>query len=233
MVRTENYLTEVLVFLFPVVLFSIFLCIKLLLPDTYVSLIQEDSEIEYTQAFFYFLSSMLSSYVSIKFLKNKLAWHGLLYGMLAIGLLFISLEEISWGQRMFNIASPAYFESHNVQQEISLHNLDVLQSKLHKIYILLGAYGAFAWILASLFLSGLKANDSHIVNFVVPDWFISSYFFFTFLIYVLFDYISPPYEGGFLLWRDQEPVELLLSLGFFSFVASNYLRLQLCLSRPA
>jgi hypothetical protein len=174
---------------------------------------------------------MLSSYVSIKFLKNKLTLHGFLYGLLAIGLLFVCIEELSWGQRILKIASPSYFERHNIQQEITLHNLDVVQPRLVRIYILVGAYGAFAWIFASLFFPRLKEDDRHILNFVIPDWFISSYFFFTFFIYTLLEYISRPYPGGFLLWRDQEPVELLLSLGFFSFVVTNCLKLRLCLTR--
>jgi hypothetical protein len=207
---------------------------KLVLPNVYISLIQEDSVTEYMQVVFYLISSIIAFLVSKKFLCNKMTLNGVLYGILAIGLLLISLEEVSWGQRIFNIANPAYFEQHNAQNEISLHNLKVVQPKLHKIYILIGTYGAFAWIFAYLFMSRAKANYHHIVNFAVPDWFISSYFFFTFFIYILFDYISHPHPGDFLLWRDQEPMELLLSLGFLSFVATNYIKLRLCptLIRP-
>jgi len=221
---------KIFVFLFPTTLFLIFLCIKLVLPDVYISLIQEDSVIEYMQAVFYLISSIIAFLVSIKFLRNKMTLNGVLYSILAIGLLFIFLEEVSWGQRIFNIANPAYFKQHNVQNEISLHNLKVVQRKLHKIYILIGAYGAFAWIFASLFMSRAKANYCHIVNYAAPDWFISSYFFFTFFIYTLFDYISHPHPGSFLVWRDQEPMELLLSLGFLSFVVTNYVRLRICLT---
>ncbi|MBN1974759.1 MAG: hypothetical protein JW787_14055 [Sedimentisphaerales bacterium] len=224
---------KILVFLFPITLFLIFLCIKLFSPNAYMSFIQEDSVIEYAQALFYFLSSILSFYVSVKFLRNRLTLHGILYSMLAAGLLFVSIEEISWGQRILNIATPAYCKLHNAQREISLHNLDVIQPKIHSIYILVGAYGSFLWIFVSLFLPKSKTDTKHIVNFVVPDWFISPYFFFTFFIYTIFEYISRPYPGGFLACRDQEPAELLLSFGFFSFVVTNYIRLQLFLKRRA
>jgi hypothetical protein len=222
---------KILVFLLPIILFLIFLCMKLLSPDTYVLLIQEDSVIEYVQAFLYFLSSILSILVSITFLKNKLGIHGVLYLILAIGLLLTSLEEISWGQRIFHIANPDYFENHNIQNEISFHNLDVVQPLLHKIYILTGAYGAFAWLFALPFGYRSDAKCRHLLNFVVPDWFISSYFFFVFFIYTLFDYIIKPHAGGFLLWRDQEPIELLLSLGFLSFVVANCINLRICLNQ--
>ncbi len=207
---------KIFIFFFPIALFLIFLCIKVMSPDTYLSLIQEDSIIEYAQAFIYLLSSIILLPVVKYYLKYGLTLHGVLYGILAIGLLFVAIEEISWGQRIFSIEPPDYFKQHNVQNEISLHNLDIVQPLLHKFYILTGAYGAFAW----LFVSRAKTKFRRMVEFVIPDWFISSYFFFVFFIYTLFDYIIHP-SGGFLLWRDQEPVELLLSLGFLSFVATK------------
>jgi hypothetical protein len=188
--------------------------------------VQEDSVIEYAQALFYFISSILSFLVSIKFLKNKLAVHGVLYSILALSLLFIFVEEISWGQRIFNIATFDYFQQNNYQQEISIHNLKIIQIPLLiKIYMLVGAYGSFAWILVRLFAPGAKANFNHIINFVVPDWFISSYFFFVFFIYtwLLFTWMN---SNGFILPEDQEPAELLLSLGFLLFVANNYIKFQ-------
>ena len=221
---------KILVFLFPITLFLIFLCIKLVLPDAYTSLIREDSVIEYSQAVVYLIASTIAFVVSIKFLHGKMRMNGILYGILAIGLLFIFLEEVSWGQRAFKIATPAYFEQHNSQKEISIHNLKIVQCILHKIYLIVGAYGAFAWIVATVFLSKAKTTCCHVAKVVVPDWFVSSYFFFTFFIYFLFEYVSQPHPGSFLVWRDEEPAELFLSLGFLSFVTINYVRLRICLS---
>ncbi len=222
---------KLFVFLFPIALFLIFLCIKLVSPGHYKLIIQEDSAIEYAQAFFYFLSSILSFIVSVKFLKNHIVLHGILYGVLAIGLLFVSIEEISWGQRILNIDTPDYFSQHNVQKEVSFHNLDTFQPHLHGFYILVGAYGAFAWLFVLPFMSRGKMKGCNIVNFVVPDWFISPYFFFVFLIYTLFEHVARPYRGGFLVWRDQEPLELLLSLGFLFFLVTNYIKLRTYLTR--
>jgi hypothetical protein len=165
------------------------------------------------------------------FFGNRLILHGVLYGALSIGLLFVAIEEISWGQRILNIATPAYLEQHNTQKEISLHNLHIVQSKLHTVYILVGAHGAFAWVFLARFFPISKAKCRHVVNYLVPDWFISPYFFFTCFIYMLLEYFYRPYPSGFLVWKDQEAVELLLSIGFFSFVITNYLRLQHCLAK--
>ena len=211
-------------------------------PSTYSLIIQEDSAIEYAQALFYFLSSILSGLIAKKFLKNSLTLHGTLYAILAVGLLFISLEEISWGQRIFNIPNSDYFAQHNVQREISLHNLNTVAHSLHQFYMIVGAYGAFSWILVGLFMDKDKTKCQHLMNFIVPEWFISSYFFFVFFIYTLFDYIRPfavgigisgLQVGTFLQWRDQEPTELLLSLGFLTFTVSNYNKLKTCLKNIA
>lgn len=213
---------KIYIFLFPVILFFIFLGIKLRLPGVYNLLIQEDFLIEYLQVVLYFFSAILSCFVCVKCFQNKLTLHGLLFGLLTTGLFFVFIEELSWGQRIFHLATPAYLELHNHQKEISVHNINFFQPLTHMAFILAGAYGAFAWIFAFLLPGRWKANDLHVVNFIVPNWFISSYFFFTFFIYLLLEYGSPPHPEGFLIWRDQEPAELLLSMGFFSFVLISY-----------
>ncbi len=38
-------------------------------------------------------------------------------------------EEISWGQRMFDIATPEFFMKYNVQQELDIHNLKIFHTK--------------------------------------------------------------------------------------------------------
>lgn len=223
---------KIFVFLLPVTLFLFFLIIKLLFPESYALWVEEDAFVENGQFLFYFLSSILSVFAAIKFTRNKLTLHGVLYGILALGLFFICMEEISWGQRIFNIATPDIFSKHNRQYEMNIHNMDIIgKALLNKIYILIGAYGAFAWIFVLSFMSGIKKKCEHIVNFVVPDWYISPYFIFIFLIYVLLDFMAPT-AGSFLVWKDQEVPELLLSLGFLSFVIDSNIKLKTCLTNP-
>ncbi len=52
-----------------------------------------------------------------------------------LGLLFFFAagEEISWGQRIFGIASPEWFATHNNQEEINVHNLVVSGTKLNRV----------------------------------------------------------------------------------------------------
>lgn len=48
--------------------------------------------------------------------------------LLLLGLFMLGLcgEEVSWGQRLFGFQTPTWFAEHNLQQELTIHNLDVL-----------------------------------------------------------------------------------------------------------
>jgi hypothetical protein len=67
---------------------------------------------------------------------------------LAIDLLFvIGMEEISWGQRIFQMETPSVLKTHNWKGEINFHNVDAFP--LHNAYTVVGFYGlcqtAHAW----------------------------------------------------------------------------------------
>ena len=49
------------------------------------------------------------------------------YLLLGIAFLFAAGEEISWGQRIFNIPVPKAWETINAQKELTIHNLNFLQ----------------------------------------------------------------------------------------------------------
>ncbi len=53
--------------------------------------------------------------------------------LLGLLLFFAAGEEISWGQRIFGIASPEWFSTHNAQEEINVHNLVAGGAKLNKV----------------------------------------------------------------------------------------------------
>jgi hypothetical protein len=57
----------------------------------------------------------------------------LMTALLALFFLFGAGEEISWGQRLFNIESSEFFNQNNAQGEINLHNLVVNDTKLNKV----------------------------------------------------------------------------------------------------
>lgn len=56
-------------------------------------------------------------------------------------------EEVSWGQRIFNIDTPGFFQSYNAQNEMNLHNLKFAGVKINKL-----VFGLILSILVVAFL---------------------------------------------------------------------------------
>lgn len=93
----------------------------------------EDGFVESGSAIFLFAASMLLLYRFFKLFKHKeLFWK---VGVLGLALVFFfgAGEEISWGQRIFNVESSQYFLENNAQGETNLHNLVVEDTKINKL----------------------------------------------------------------------------------------------------
>ena len=67
-------------------------------------------------------------------------------------------EEISWGQRLFNITPGDFFEQHNLQGETNLHNLVVGDHKINKL--IFGKGVALFFIIYLLILTPLYWKES-------------------------------------------------------------------------
>jgi hypothetical protein len=52
---------------------------------------------------------------------------------LALFCFFVAGEEVSWGQRIFNVESSEFFKKNNAQAETNLHNLIVAGVKVNKL----------------------------------------------------------------------------------------------------
>jgi len=91
--------------------------------EAFLTLTKEDGIAEYLTALFLFASAIVFLVKSIRTRRGKN------YKMLAFNLLLFLLfffatgEEISWGQRIFNLRSGDFFLEKNTQDEINFHNL--------------------------------------------------------------------------------------------------------------
>ena len=103
-------------------------------PDYFeFSYTKEDGFAEYVTALLLLSISLLSLYRIFKFYQNKkLLW---LLGTSFFVLIFFfgAGEEVSWGQRLFNIESSTYFLENNAQGETNLHNMVVDGKKVNKL----------------------------------------------------------------------------------------------------
>jgi len=92
----------------------------------------EDGFVEYTTALMLLLISVLCLYRLFTIKNKPLLWKvGI--AMFAILFFFGAGEEISWGQRIFEVESSDFFKENNAQAETNLHNLVVDGKKVNKI----------------------------------------------------------------------------------------------------
>jgi len=223
------------IFLAPLVFIFTIICVKLRAKGWYNMLVREDGPFEVLTALAYLVGCIVAFSMAKEFYRQKSLFWGIAYISLSIGFLFICLEEISWGQRILKMSTPQFFEEHNYQKEINLHNL-AGRYLLHGAYIIVGGYGTFGRVIVEKLLPGrFKA----FADLFVPYWFLITYFFPIFLLYLYYDYLSAmlvtlfgSYLGwdrlgnSFIIGRDQETAEFILSLGFMLFVGINRWRLK-------
>ncbi len=254
--RFSVFLKNKIVFWLPLFLILLFFIFRFIDKEKYFSLIQEDGLIEYLQSFFYLTASIFTLATAGRLLKNKQKKIAFFYFLFSFALFFVAGQEVSWGQRIFNLDNPNFFAQHNTQEEISIHNLGPIQDLLHFGYILIGFFGAFGYFLAQPILKRypkLKKNNNQLL--FLPQPITKLYFFLVALFYFIFDYIREPLVRFLsklpistvdhvgrdtLIWlkinhytvsdwttpQDQEVFEFILAIGVLIFILKNWQRVK-------
>ncbi|MBT76700.1 MAG: hypothetical protein CL798_00755 [Chromatiales bacterium] len=106
-------------------------------PDSYYILVQEDEILEWSTFWAFIGAGGIYLFVAAR------PGFSLTASWFPIGLLlfclFVALEEISWGQRLFGYRPPEYFLQFNYQQEFNLHN--VIETGLRKLSVVVVIFG--------------------------------------------------------------------------------------------
>ncbi|MBD2230054.1 hypothetical protein [Phormidium tenue] len=90
---------------------------------------QEDGVLESLSAVFYFLAAGIFAF-GFKAKTAPLRFWCLFFAVL---LFMVGGEEISWGQRVFGIATPESLESVNLQNEFNIHNIDGIHQHVRMV----------------------------------------------------------------------------------------------------
>ena len=190
-------------------------------------LFTEDGLFEYLTSAIYFGAAAVAIVIALDFKRKGRFMLAAAYTLLTLGLFFVAGEEISWGQRILNIETPSVILESNTQQELTIHNLEPIQRKLHGTYVFVGAYGAFLWLLT---LPRIALLRTCLTPYVVPRWYLATYFLPVFIFYTHIEMATR--ETAWFRHRhpDQEPSEFIMSLGFLLFVLINRYRQILDLS---
>jgi hypothetical protein len=143
----------------------------------------------------------------------------LFFLLLFISLFFAAGEEISWGQRLFNIETPQKFMERNVQDELTIHNLNLfstvessgkVKTGLEKL-LTMNFMFRIATILFGIFLPlgvyhfGFLKRLTKIIKLPVPPISIGIFFLINWIIYRVLhsNILSPEYGFQYLNTADE------------------------------
>ncbi|HVT00844.1 MAG TPA: hypothetical protein VHE53_01250 [Patescibacteria group bacterium] len=185
--------------------------------DMFAKLSQEDHLIENTQV----VVLLLGVYWAVKaakiFLKKHSTINAFIFILVAVALIFVAGDEISWGQRIFHIATPTDLAKINDQKEITVHNIDLFDRYVGVGYMVIGFYGSVMWIIQK-FIKKLKNIP---FTYYIPPWFCSIFFFSAFF-YNFYTRTHPYHHIG--VWS--ESTELMLYSGIMFTLLSIFLNIK-------
>lgn len=178
--------------------------------------LREDGPIEDLSAILFGLSSLCFIIFACRShsLKGKSVSAYFMVACWALLMFVFMGEEISWGQRIFNITSPEILEDINVQNEINLHNMKFMDEYFGGKYRYLSIMMITTGLLLPLFaLSNLGKRIIQRFYFPVAPL-----------------YYAPFFIGAYLYGRYYQPIigseasevrEFLMSVGMFCFAITG------------
>jgi hypothetical protein len=134
------------------VIVVIFYSIILIIPTTRAFATQSLDEY-YPVEIITFIGMFLTGIYGLKLFRGarkvkEPAYIAVFYFLFAVGMLFIAMEEISWGQTFFRINTPLALKEINVQQELNFHNISGLQGRSEFFHVGFGFGGLLGiWLL--------------------------------------------------------------------------------------
>lgn len=215
------------VFSFGIVVFCLYVYLKWSGSEVFYRLDEEDGFIEYAQSILYFVSSFLAFFSIFKLKELKIksfikkAWF-VLFVLSSVGLFILGGEEVSWGQRIFNIQTPESIAEKNYQNEITLHNLENVFEYVYDAYLVLGLYGVFSWLVRYI---PLKFKGIFLYEYFRPflsRWYLVPYFA-VIVGYVIWRFNA--IDNSFDIW--EEAAETFLAAAVFIIFLRNYIYLKL------
>ncbi len=223
---------RLIIFTTPLLLLSFGSALRLRAKPFFFRLLWEDGPVEYLTFFFSFIAGILSLLTAFKAKienpqKIKQKWQLILFKVcffvFGLGLIFVAGEEISWGQRIFNIKTPEEIEQVNLQKELNLHNHPAIFKYVYYGYAVIGYYCAFAWLILAIAkkVTSQKKLISYLELFTPPKhtmfWFLLMPF-----------YVKLRYTYGIWSWTEfSESGEMYLMAGLMIWTGELLAQLKI------
>ena len=210
------------IFLIPLIVWPFFLLYRVQISDlkSYLRRVSEGSLVEWLGFLLLLAAACLLWKAAVQASSTGLK---LLIRTGSVGLFVLAMEEMSWGQMIFNWGTPATLNEHNVQHETNIHNLSFWHSHtwtvaacVFTVLFLLSVCGFLARRSGSIRLGSL-------VDVILPLGCTASYFGIAALMYWGVVAEKSGIDLIYLHTREQEIAEFLFAVGVFIHVVYLYL----------
>lgn len=192
--KINNYIKNHVFFLITFCSFYLlYLVTRIFFVDTIFEIlfVREDGVFEYLTTVFYLVAF---TFFILSLSKRNSHYINCFILVLALSCFFVGMEEISWGQRIFGIETPAAYKQINYQGELTIHNL--IPKEYHPIIFLVVA------IFCLIFFAFNNNNKYDSLFWVHKDYLPSKKFL---VMAILLPFIS---------WYNMEHFEVILSFMF-------------------
>lgn len=214
--KTPKNKTQKLFYLIPPIILTIITLLNKNYGHLLTAFVMEDGLAEYCQFVFY----LIASYYFYKSITKTKGLNKKILIIFCLTFILVAGEEISWGQRIFNLKTPETLTHINKQEEISIHNLAFIHTYLlHQSYMLVGFLGAFLRPILKKFFPKFK-----LITFT-PKSYLRFGFLFTLIYYLLsnlnlaYDITSRSIVPGH---KWQELAETFLSISIMGYSISLF-----------
>jgi hypothetical protein len=174
---------------------------------------QQEAAGEALQAILILSAAFISFYIFHKIKRNRSI--KILHFAIGLVLLILFLEETSYLQRVFLFETPNFIGSRNYQNETTIHNLSGVNETLNYLFLILGLYGTFSWLL--LYLPQIKKFS--FFNYIIFPRVTVLYYFALACFYYTWNNKS---KSNVLIPNVQEAFELLLTIAILIYVVRNF-----------
>jgi len=117
--------------IFSIIMIILFVLFYYVDEEFYSWFADEDGLAENLTAVFFFITGLILLFKSFREMKNGMKFKKeILFLLLGLFFIYVAGEEISWGQRIFNIPTSDFLMKYNAQQELNSHNLFFFHTSL-------------------------------------------------------------------------------------------------------
>lgn len=202
-----------IIFFTPYILFISLLIIRTWPFDVFIIMTHEDHLIENLQFITLFQGSLWCGYWAVQFFREKKKYKWIPLAFFCLAFFLVAGDEISWGQRIFSIATPTLLETYNRQKEITIHNISTVEWLVQWIYLLISFGGIFGRSIAEKILP----KKLKVLHTFFPTHHYIGYFIFPLIFYIGQKVVT---NGIWHIWV--EPMELFIYLGVVLWVCWRF-----------